>query len=145
MASQHGRLDVLVIGEGGPVDGDGTAAVVRNLLVPLWLATAANGVMQAQEDGGSIVVLGSLDGHRPTPDAPAYGAAKAGLVHLTSSLAVAWGPKVRVNCVSADGGADVAGAVAFLASSAAAYVTGADLVLDGGGAPPAFLAALAGD
>ena len=55
--------------------------------------------MQTQEHGGSIVNIASVSGTRPTPGTAAYGAAKAGLDNLTSTLAVEWAPKVRVNSV----------------------------------------------
>ena len=56
--------------------------------------------MQNQPRGGSIVNICSLSGRRPSPGTGAYGAAKAGLESLTQTLAVEWGPKVRVNaCV----------------------------------------------
>src|ERR1700678_1097358 len=53
-----------------------------------------------QEQGrGSIIMVGSVSGSRPSPGTAAYGAAKAGLHHLVTSLAIEWGPAVRINCV----------------------------------------------
>ena len=63
------------------------------------MAQAANAVMQEQPDGGSIIMIGSVSGTRPSPGTAAYGAAKAGLHHLVTSLAIEWAPKVRVNTV----------------------------------------------
>lgn len=91
---------------------------------------------------------------------PAYAAAKGGVLALTRQLAVEYGPRVRVNALvpgpvmtpTWDGVSDdriaavaggtalgrlgtaeeVAGAIAFLASADAAYITGAHLVVDGG-------------
>jgi NAD(P)-dependent dehydrogenase (short-subunit alcohol dehydrogenase family) len=143
--------------------------VALNLLAPFYVAQAANAVMQQQDGGGVIVNIGSLSGHRPSPGTAAYGAAKAGLANLTRSLAMEWAPKVRVNAVTvgyletpdglthyggAEGAAavgrrvpmgrlvqpaDVAEACLWLASPAAAFVTGADIAVDGGGEPPTFL------
>ena len=172
VVDHYGRLDVVVTEPGGSPTADASTAapsfsisiLTLNLLAPLHLATAANRVMQGQEDGGTIVTVGSLRGVHPAPGTAAYGAAKAGLIHLTSSLAAEWGPKVRVNCVSAETPAEgdepadpaaspfgrtatpaeVADAVAYLASTASAYVTGTNLVVHGGGERPAFLAAIAG-
>ncbi len=173
---RFGRLDVLVNNAGGSPNADAATASPRfsasivslNLLAPLSCAQAANLVMQEQEDGGSIVNIASVSGLRPSPGTAAYGAAKAGLVNLTQSLAVEWAPKVRVNALSAGlvatdaaddhyGGPegmaavaatvplgrfgtpeDMAGICLFLASPLAAYVTGANLVAHGGGERPAF-------
>jgi NAD(P)-dependent dehydrogenase (short-subunit alcohol dehydrogenase family) len=142
-----------------------------NLVAPLHVAQAANAVMQDQADGGAIVMIGSVSGVRPSPGTAAYGAAKAGLHHLAASLAVEWAPKVRVNTVvagmvetelselhygDADGVAavgrtvplgrmatpdDIAAACLYLASPASSYVSGAQLLVHGGGERPAFLAA----
>jgi NAD(P)-dependent dehydrogenase (short-subunit alcohol dehydrogenase family) len=177
VVERFGRLDVVVNNAGGSPPADAatasprfsTSIVALNLLAPLHVAQAANAVMQEQEAGGAIVNIGSVSGLRPSPGTAAYGAAKAGLVNLTATLAVEWAPKVRVNCVSAgmvrteqsdlhygdESGVaavaatvplgrmaepeDVAEACLFLASPAASYISGANLVLHGGGERPAFL------
>ncbi len=146
------------------------AIISLNLIAPLDLAQRANTLMQEQ-GGGVIVFIGSVSGIRPSPGTAVYGAAKAGVLSLVRSLAIEWAPKVRVVALSpglvlteeshqhygdADGLAaisttvplgrlaspeDIAAACLFLASPAAAYATGINLVLDGGGERPAFLAA----
>jgi NAD(P)-dependent dehydrogenase (short-subunit alcohol dehydrogenase family) len=145
--------------------------VALNLLAPFYVAQPANAVMQQQDRGGVIINIGSVSAHQAAPLSAAYSAAKAGLLQLTRSLALEWAPKVRVNHITvgpirtenaalhygADGGAavaraiplgrlaepaDVASACLYLASPLAAYVTGTDLTVHGGGEIPArFLAA----
>jgi NAD(P)-dependent dehydrogenase (short-subunit alcohol dehydrogenase family) len=164
VVEHHGRLDVLVNSAGGsPAASTSTSApsftsaiLTINLLGPLHVAVAANEVMQGQDTGGAIVNLATLGAMRAAPGTAAYAAAKAGLLSLTQSLAVEWAPKVRVNAVSYDLAdesvpvgragtpADVAAAVVHLASPGAGYVSGANLVVHGGGQRPAYLAALAG-
>ena len=177
VVERHGRLDLVVNNAGGAPMVDAAIASPRlsqsvialNLLAPLHVATAANAVMQRQASGGSIVNIASISGTRPSPGTAAYGAAKAGLLSLTESLAMEWGPKVRVNAivvglVEMDGGVehygsagardriaeslplrrmatgdDVAQVVRFLASPAASYVSGARIALHGGGERPLFL------
>ncbi|MDX6421751.1 MAG: hypothetical protein QOG28_6371 [Trebonia sp.] len=177
---RFGRVDVLVSSAGGAPHADAATASPRfhakvielNLIAPLQVAQSANAVMQGQPDGGSIIMIGSVSGTRPSPGTAAYGAAKAGLHSLATSLAVEWAPKVRVNCVvpsmvltesaaaaygsqaglAAVAGTvplqrlatpeDVAGACLLLASPLASYASGAALLLHGGGERPAFLAAL---
>ncbi len=174
---RFGGLDVLVSNAGGAPPADAATVSPRfhakvielNLIAPLHVAQAANSQMQQQPSGGSIVMIGSVSGTRPSPGSAAYGAAKAGLHSLAASLAVEWAPKVRVNCVvpglvstqaalARFGAAhlaaaaatvplrrpatpqDVAGACLFLASPLAGYVSGAELLLHGGGERSAFLA-----
>ncbi|WP_344163950.1 SDR family oxidoreductase [Nocardiopsis rhodophaea] len=174
-------LDVLVNNAGGtpylPMsEGDARrhAKVIElNLIAPLIISRAANRVLQRRPEGGSIIMIGSVSGHRPSPGTAAYGAAKAGLDNLTASLAIEWAPRVRVNAVTVgmvrteksalhygDAAgvaavartvplgrlaepADVGDACVFLASPAAAYISGASLPLHGGGERPAFLDAAA--
>jgi len=174
-----GRLDLVISNAGGSPELAAATASPRfhrsvielNLLAPLHVAQSANAVMQTQEGGGCIIMIGSVSGLRPSPGTAAYGAAKAGLHHLVTTLAIEWAPKVRLNCVApgfvstagasghygdADSSAsvgqivplqrmatpdDVAGACLFLASPQASYISGSTLVVHGGGEPPAFLAA----
>jgi NAD(P)-dependent dehydrogenase (short-subunit alcohol dehydrogenase family) len=103
-----GRLDVLINNAGGsPVAPTGptsprfhASVIAINLTGPLWFSQRANAVMQEQDTGGSIVNISSMASVHPSPGLTAYGAAKAGLNHFTRSLAVEWGPKVRLNCVA---------------------------------------------
>ena len=180
VVERFGRLDTVVNNAGGAPWADSATASPRfnervialNLLAPLTVAQAANQVMQGQEDGGSVVNIASVSGVRPSPGTAAYGAAKAGLLNLTRTLAVEWAPRVRVNAVVpgliateqahlfyGDEAAqarvaatvplqrlgtpdDVAGACLFLSSPAAAYVSGATLEVHGGNEWPSYLSAV---
>ncbi len=172
-----GRVDVLVNNAGGsPASAIESAsprfidAVLKlNLVGPLYMAQAVFPHMKAQK-GGSIVNIASVSGARPSPGTTVYGAAKAGLLNLTQSLAQEWGAEgVRVNAIIAGlmstenaeetygdaeaqaavgrsmplgrmgVGDDLAGAVMWLSSSDAGWVSGARLQVDGGGERPYFL------
>jgi len=172
---RHGRIDLVVNNAGGSPQADAATASPRfserilqlNLLAPLHVSQAAYPHLKAAR--GSIVNIASVSGVRPSPDTAVYGAAKAGLLSLTGSLAQEWGPDVRVNAIIAGlietetaemtygslaardriaatvplgrmgNGADIAEAVAFLGSDAARYISGARLEVHGGGERPLFL------
>ena len=142
-----------------PEDWDRTFAV--NVRGPFFL-TQAIGARMLAAGGGSIVNLASVAGEHVTQASLSYQASKAALLQLTRGLAVRWAPAVRVNAVGpgyvrtdlnstwldqpanrdyvlantplgrVGEPADVVGAVTFLASPAAAYVTGQHLRIDGG-------------
>jgi NAD(P)-dependent dehydrogenase (short-subunit alcohol dehydrogenase family) len=183
IVDRFGRLDVVINNAGGSPPADSataspkfTAAIITlNLVAPIVVAQRANAVMQTQDSGGSIVNISSVSGLRPSPTTAAYGAAKAGLVNVTQTLAVEWAPKVRVNAVSAglirteqshlfygdEAGIaavgatvplgrmgepdDIADVCLFLASPLARYVSGANVVVHGGGERPAYLEAATGE
>lgn len=115
------------------------------------------------EGGGSIIGIASMSSYFGIGIVPGYGAAKTGLVGLTRTLAVQWGPRgVRVNSVAAGltkskmtAGTfaqeswtkptldrtpigrlgipeDIAGAILFLTSPGASWITGQTLAVDGG-------------
>ena len=109
VAEQHRRLDILVNNAGGSPKADAAAASPRffdsiiklNLHAAMYMAQAAYAPMKAA-GGGSIVNISSVSGIRPSPGTAAYGAAKAGLLNLTQSLAQEWGPDaIRVNAIIA--------------------------------------------
>lgn len=167
---RFGRLDVLVNNAGmsplypslEEVSEDLFDKVIAvNLKGPFRLS-ALVGSRMAAGDGGCILNISSNAAVHPSPAAEPYGSAKAGLNALTRSLAFAYGPKVRVNCIQAGpfftdvsrhwnmeafegrakesialqrGGdpSEIVGAALYLCSSAGSFTTGAILPVDGGG------------
>lgn len=129
VVADYGRIDILVNNAGGTVptphvedvpelvariqgaptgadDFERTVlfhsfAVQMNLISPMWFAIRVFRQMREQDGVGSIVNISSGAGHPAgSPTLVSYGAAKAGLNHLTRSLAEEWGPKARVNCLA---------------------------------------------
>ncbi len=177
--STYGRLDILVNNAGGAPPADSSSAsesftrsvIDLNLIAPLTFAQIAREVMLNNDEGGVIINIASISGMRANPMGVAYGSAKAGLLNATETLAVEWGPEVRVIAVTAglilteDSRAfygddqsvsqiaqtvpmgrlgdpqDIANACLFAASEAARWMTGANIVIHGGGEIPAYLSA----
>ena len=170
VSDRFGRLDGVVAGVGGAAPGLLAEVELERFRRQLDLnltsafATVRVAYPLLRESRGAAVLVSATAATNPTPLFGAYGAAKAGVEHLTRSLAAEWGPDVRVNCVSpglirtegsmqavfrgseelaARAGRttavgrpgtpeDIAYACQYLLSDAAAYVSGAVLLVDGG-------------
>ena len=173
LAASHPALDVLVNNAGAALPGGQDEwrpdifqeALHINLVGAFRLASACREQLgnARLESGGAIVNLASMSSYFGIAMVPGYGAAKAGIVQMTKTLAAAWAmDRIRVNAVAPGhistnmtapmesieslvapilartpmqrwGTADeIAGAVLFLASPAAAFITGQTLPVDGG-------------
>lgn len=151
----------MILREGKEFTIEGFQKVIDvNLTGTMRLCMAARPLLEKQ--GGAIVNTASLWSFFGAPLTPAYTASKGGVAQLTKSLAVAWAPAIRVNAIApgwveteltkaaqADPArsdaiiartpfgrwgkpGDIGGAVVFLCSEAAGFITGAVLPVDGG-------------
>jgi len=170
IVSTFGRVDILVNNAGTcvhrpalDVTEDEWNRVIDVNLTGVWNGCQVFGGLMVQAGSGVIVNVGSISAdivNRPQWQ-PAYNASKAGVHHLTKSLAAEWAPfGVRVNALApgyvrtemtpvdrpefrsrwiddapqqrAANPAEIAPSVVFLASPASSYMTGAVLTIDGG-------------
>jgi NAD(P)-dependent dehydrogenase (short-subunit alcohol dehydrogenase family) len=175
---RFGRIDIAINNAGGGMDRsaiemeqiDWDQMIDVNLGGVFWCAQAQAKQMTKQKPtGGKIINIASMYARIAAGNC-AYNASKAGVVHLTKSLAAEWGGvNINVNCISPGWmltkSNDVApqlrhrmreitpmgsllqakniyGAVIFLASEASDFVTGHDLVLDGGHTVTTYLSPL---
>ena len=167
--AEYGKVDILVNNAGMSPLYPKLSAVTEDLFDKVvgvnlkgpYRLSAIIGERMAAGDGGAIVNVSSTAAVQATPGSEPYGAAKAGINSLTLSLARAYGPKVRVNCIQAGpfltdiskawdmeafeknaktgialqrGGQpeEVVGAALYLVSEAGSFTTGAIVRVDGG-------------
>ncbi len=166
---RFGKVDVLVNNAGMSPLYPNLSAVTEELFDKVvgvnlkgpYRLSALIGERMAAGDGGAIINVSSNAAVQPTPTSEPYGACKAGINSLTLSLAHAFGPRVRVNCIQPGpfltdiskawdmdafnkraktsialqrgGEADeVVGAALYLAGPTGSYTTGAVIAIDGG-------------
>lgn len=146
------------VGDSGKTERDGARCAAHSQPERDGAAHTNRGMPDTDSRGPSIVVIASNNAHMQTPRAAAYASVKAGLVQLARHSAAELAHLgIRVNTISpgwTDTGSprlgkkedtyykiplkrwcrpeEVAAAVIFLDSAAAASVTGAELVMDGG-------------
>ncbi|MCE0495986.1 SDR family oxidoreductase [Vibrio salinus] len=169
--SVFGRLDVAVnaagIANANPaleMPEDQWQQLMDINLTGVWNSCRAEAEVMLETGGGSIVNIGSMSGMiiNRGLDQAHYNSAKAGVIHLSKSLAMEWASKnIRVNTISPGYTAtpmntrpemvhqtkefedqtpmhrmaapkEMAGPAIFLASDAASFCTGVNLVADGG-------------
>lgn len=160
IAAEEARLDGLVCNAGFGITkplarlslAEWNSVLGTNLTSIFLLARETQALLHAAK--GSIVTIASTRAHQSEPNSEAYTASKGGIVALTHALAASLAP-VRVNCISpgwiltkgpapsAEDHAqhwagrvgqpeDIAAAAAFLLGPDSGFVTGTELVIDGG-------------
>ncbi|MHB8897958.1 MAG: SDR family NAD(P)-dependent oxidoreductase [Thermoguttaceae bacterium] len=179
VVQRFGRLDVAVNNAGIAILGadeaidqaDWDKVIAVNLTGTFLCAQAeAQQMIRQSPVEGKIINIASMSATIANCNA-SYDASKAGVVHMTKTLAAEWGRfNINVNCISpsylltpmhastpvvvrerirqltplghVERPEDLAGAVVFLASAASNYVTGLDLMVDGGHTLNAWLTPL---
>lgn len=159
LVNNAGQQPVAMLAELG--EGDWHAMMAANVAGPFLLVQALAEHLRGAGKGGAVVNIASIEGHNPAPGHGHYATSKAALLMFTKAAAMEFGAQgLRVNSISPglihrdgieegwpEGVArwkaaaalgrlgrpeDIADAALFLASDAARWISGADLIVDGG-------------
>ena len=106
--AQFGRIDILVNNAGGSffaptleLSEGGWDALIRENLKSVFLCSKAAAKVMIEQKKGSIINISSVGGFRPYSSNAAYGAAKAGVINLTMTMAMDLAPyNIRVNSIA---------------------------------------------
>lgn len=156
---RHGHLDILINNALPPMIGidscsweDFVYAQKVGVAAPFYLSKLFK---RHFPPGSSIVNLSSTRDSMSQPQTESYTAAKGGIASLTHALAVSMAPDVRVNSISpgwidttdqtyegpdafqhpvgrVGNPDDIASLILFLCSNEAGFITGENIVVDGG-------------
>ena len=179
VVKHFGRLDIgvnnagiAILGADEEIDQNSWDKVIAVNLTGIFLSAQAEAQQMIKQSptGGKIINMASMSATIANCNA-SYDASKAGIVHMTKTLAAEWGQyNINVNCVSpsyvltpmhastpvvvrerireltplghVQRVEDLYGPIVFLASDASNYVTGHDLMVDGGHTLNAWLTPL---
>jgi 2-deoxy-D-gluconate 3-dehydrogenase len=155
-------LDAPAFGPAEAGDDTAFDKIIENNLKTVWMSCQEGARLMLRQGGGVIVNITSVLAERGVPNAALYCAAKAGVLNLTRALALEWARKgIRVNAIQAGWLDDesspaskdnefsktllkylpdnrlvkpegLGGALLYLVSPAAGFVTGESIAVDGG-------------